>query len=381
MRAPLQLFIETTKRCNQRCIHCFADATEQVRSELNTEEMDTLISQAAAMGVMEVHLSGGEPLLRSDILEIIARAAGQYRSLNITLLTNGTLILNANRYEEIVRLFKEYNNLKLQVSLDGYNSDIYNLTRRDTVETFQNVCEAIRLLTRAGIKVDGVFAAGNHNCTHALKTAYFALNDLGINRFLIVPVFLAGRARQNRLEPDLTGKAWLELIFEVTQIKKNFRWGELTSRFNIGFFTFYELLLPLKALGLEEDAYRVWGFPENLHEVELYRGDFCHAARSELVVAADGYVYPCIPAIDLPAFRSGHIRDQSLSSIWFHSELLDWFRHGRTQNIPEGCSACSYSVICGGGCRVVSEVLTGNIGGPDLRCPLLGKDKEHAVNG
>lgn len=370
MRAPLQLFIETTKKCNQNCCHCFADATGQPGSELAKEEMQEIISQAAVLGVMEAHLSGGEPLLRPDIFEIVAWAA-RYEWMDVTLLTNGTLILGNNLLGRIVELFTKNKNLRLQVSLDGFDPGTYNLTRRDRAESFYNVCEAILQLVGAGVKTDCVFAAGNHNCAHALKTAYFALNDLGVDRFLIVPVFLTGRARKHRLEPDFAGKAWHDLIFEATQIKKGHSWGKLSGCFNIGFFTFYEIFLPLKSMGLEEDAYSVWGFPRNFNEIKLYQGDFCHAARSELVVASDGYVYPCIPAINLPEFRSGNIRDQSLESIWIDSEMLNWFRNGRVQNVPEGCSACDYLKMCGGGCRVASVALTGNVTGNDLRCPLL----------
>ena len=115
-----------TRRCNLRCIHCYASASEDSARELTTDEAKAVIDDLAEMGIPLLLFSGGEPLLRKDIFELASYATS--KGIRCALSTNGTLIT-----PEIAEKIKEAGFVYVGVSFDGL---------KETIDRFRGVVGA-----------------------------------------------------------------------------------------------------------------------------------------------------------------------------------------------------------------------------------------------
>ena len=137
------LTIELTERCNNDCIHCCinlpADDAEAKKTELTTDQVKHVLSEAASMGCLKLHITGGEPLLRNDFAELylFARKLG----LKVLLFTNATLIDH-----NLVELFKQVPPLvEIEVTVYGMEKASYEgVTRKKG--SFEQAWRGIRLL-------------------------------------------------------------------------------------------------------------------------------------------------------------------------------------------------------------------------------------------
>ena len=112
LAGPLALHLEVVAACNLTCSHCFAGALPRRERPLALDELDRLFAEMARLGTFRLGLTGGEPLLRKDIFEIIDRAVSH--GLCPCVTTNGLLIT-----EDIARQFGKRELVWLNVSLDG----------------------------------------------------------------------------------------------------------------------------------------------------------------------------------------------------------------------------------------------------------------------
>ena len=113
----------TTNACNMYCDHCYRDAGCQAEEELNTAEAKTLLEQIAKAGFKIMIFSGGEPLLRPDIVELVVHATSL--GLRPVFGTNGTLIT-----VEMARRLKEAGAMGMGISLDSLHIDKHNQFRK-----------------------------------------------------------------------------------------------------------------------------------------------------------------------------------------------------------------------------------------------------------
>lgn len=104
--------MELTNQCNLRCRHCYASAREKLENELSLDEVKQLLRELSQVGTVEVEFSGGEPLLRPDLFEIIEYAKGL--DFSVVLITNGTLV-----DRETAKRLGSLGLKHVQVSLDG----------------------------------------------------------------------------------------------------------------------------------------------------------------------------------------------------------------------------------------------------------------------
>lgn len=137
--------LEVTKRCNFKCKHCYLGNERFEKDYLSTEDIKKIICMASDLGVFEFDITGGEPLVRSDIREIL-----QYiyeKGMRTRLYTNGFLI-----DEEMIRFFKKINLYCVRISIDGKNEIIHNSIRG--VDSYEAIFENIEKLQHAGIIVE-----------------------------------------------------------------------------------------------------------------------------------------------------------------------------------------------------------------------------------
>lgn len=368
IRMPDSAFIEVTKACNQKCLHCFASSGKKDETEISITEIKKILIQLYDMGVIFIHLTGGEPLLRDDLHEILSFINELGEEQVYSLFTNGTL-WRSREGERLLDIICQIQNFHIQVSLDGNSPDTYNQLRTGSSKDFHKVVHAINLFKNSGLTVGAVFTVSKLNIDCAFNTARYALEELGVDSFLFAPIYFTGRAVDNAELLKLRFREWRDFVVKATLIKKNKEWGEYSSRFTIAFYNLYELFPPLASAGMESFVEEVWGYSSVIQDMHVTRNrPFCQAGKTELCISADGKIYPCEPARGT-SFVAGNVRRENIKDIWIKSRILNWFRQLKLEDIQGNCKECFYGARCGGGCRLTAYAHRGNLYDPDPICP------------
>ena len=143
LSAPTSVDLFITSRCNLNCAHCFSDGEDHGVHELSVEEIESLLDQLETLGVLELRINGGEPLLHPRINEILMTL--KQRRLRKVILTNGTQL-----DEEKARLLKE-SEATPTISLDDSSAEGHDLFR-GVKGSFQRTIEALKLLQKHGVE-------------------------------------------------------------------------------------------------------------------------------------------------------------------------------------------------------------------------------------
>lgn len=180
---------EITHRCNLRCIHCCmdADGISSDNVELSTQEIKQSLDKLIQWSPRNIMLSGGEPMLRNDFLEILQYLRDNYNG-NIIVSTNGTLI-NKNNVEILTKCSNQ-----IEVSLDGVDEETCSVVRGKGV--FKKVIESIKLIQSTGFYNINVSMAVGDKTEHLKDTFIKLSNELGTNH-MIRRFGAVGRGKQN----------------------------------------------------------------------------------------------------------------------------------------------------------------------------------------
>jgi len=201
-----------TRRCNLKCMHCYsASADMEYPDELTTDEGKTLIDDLAAFGAPVILFSGGEPLMRRDLLELAQYAAD--KGMRAVISTNGTLIT-----KDIAAQLRKINLSYVGVSLDGLEKTHDRF--RGAKGAFAKAMEGIRNCREAGIKVGIRFTVNKRNLAD-VPAMFDLLKQEKIERLCFYHLVYTGRGSKLRDE-DLTHeetRALLDLI--AARTKKN----------------------------------------------------------------------------------------------------------------------------------------------------------------
>lgn len=326
MNAPWAMLAELTHGCPLRCPYC-SNPTELVArsAELATDEWCRILAEAAALGVVHAHLSGGEPLLRRDLAEIVA--AAEREGVYTQLVTSG-VGLSERRLGELAG--SGLRSVQLSVQAAGREESDRIAGRR----SFAAKERAAALVTGAGL-------------------------PLGLN------VVLHRRNLDDVGELIELGLAWGVERIELANTQF-YGWG-LVNR---------EALLPTREQLARAEAvvqkYReksdvelIWVIPDYFDGVPKP----CMGGWGEisLTVAPDGRVLPCPAAYDLP-LELPNAREHPLSWIWAHSPAFTAYRG--TAWMAEPCASCPRKELDFGGCRCQAYALTGDAGRTDPACRL-----------
>jgi MoaA/NifB/PqqE/SkfB family radical SAM enzyme len=138
---------EITRQCNYNCDHCCTDAVNESKEELPTKRVLEVIDEMDQLGVAAIYFSGGEPLKRKDILEILQYASSKENIKRINLATNGSLITN-----DTAKILANLNLESVLISLDGHTEEINN-SIRGIKTAYNDALNGIELLSREGVNV------------------------------------------------------------------------------------------------------------------------------------------------------------------------------------------------------------------------------------
>jgi pyrroloquinoline quinone biosynthesis protein E len=325
---PYALLAEVTYRCPLHCPYCSNPAVYPGGNELTTGEWQRVIDEAAALGVLQAGFSGGEPLLRPDLAELIAHArkAGLYTNL----ITSG-LGLDARRAEELRAAGLDSVQISFQAEEAGLADAIAG------ARAHEKKIAAARAAREAGLPLSTNVVLHRRNIDRLREIVAFAAS-LGAIRLELANVQYYGWAFLNRAQLLPTR----EQVHAARQIAEEEK-ARLRERMDI----FY--VLPDYYEDRPKPCMNGWG-------------------RRYLTVNAVGDTLPCPTASSIPGLRFENVRARSLSWIWSESESFQQFRGEDWMREP--CRSCPERTRDFGGCRCQAALLTGDPANTDPVCGL-----------
>jgi Fe-coproporphyrin III synthase len=349
-----------TKTCNLECVHCYADArARRFEGELTTAEAKAMIDDLAAFKVPALLISGGEPLVRPDILDLAEYAAGS--GVRVTFSTNGTLI-DAAKAKRIANIGVAY----VGISVDG-NEERHD-RMRCRIGAYRDALRGIRNCRDAGIRVGVRFTVTQDNVGE-IDSVFRLVEDEGIGRLCLYHLVYSGRGSYlSGIDLQSAQKRALmdKMIAKVEQWNGEGRNIEVMTVDNHADALYIYLQLLDRDPGRAADAF------------SLIRNN--GGNRSGIAIGAIdsfGLVHP-------DQFTTNHslgsIRERPFSQIWTDPrvELLDGLR--RRKSLLQGrCASCRWLSMCNGNFRARAEAATGDYWESDPGCYLSDSEIAMAV--
>jgi AdoMet-dependent heme synthase len=335
------LFWETTVGCNLRCAHCRASA-EPGRSpeEMNTKQALKFVDDIADFANPILVLSGGEPLFRSDILDIAAHATS--RGLRVALATNGTLV-DRKMAQEI----KKAGISRVSISIDGVGSAMHDAFR-GVPGAYEAALDGAGFLRREGVGVQFNTTVTKHNIDALPQIVALAEREkaVALHLFLLVPV---GCGLEVSEKSQISPEEYEEVLNWFYQKSR-----ETQMEMRATCAPHYYRIIRQRA---REEGRKIT--PQSDGMAAMTKG--CLAGTGICFVSYKGDVYPCgyFPV------SAGNVQDKSIASIWADSPLFQELRD--TDNLEGKCGGCEYRNVCGG-CRARAYGMTGNYLGEEPYC-------------
>ena len=344
-----------TRRCNLRCVHCYAHAKDHAEAdELTTEQGKSLLDDLAAFGVPVVLFSGGEPLVRQDLPELASYAVG--RGMRAVISTNGTLIT-----APVARTLKEIGLSYVGISLDGMQE--VNDRFRAVPGAFRSALDGIRNCQAAGIKVGLRFTINRFN-VQEIPSIFQLIEEMDIPRVCFYHLVYAGRGSE-LVEQDLSladSRKTLDLIIDHTR-------------------RLHEAGKPKEVLTVENHADGPYIYlrmlkenPERAKEVmELLKwNEGNNSGRGIGCVSWDGAVHA---DQFWRHYSFGNVKERPFSEIWMDTaDPLMGILKEKKKHVTGRCAQCRWLDICGGNFRVRAEAVTGDVWAPDPACYLTDEE-------
>jgi pyrroloquinoline quinone biosynthesis protein E len=325
---PLGLLAELTYRCPLHCPYCSNSTHLASGRELGTAEWCRVLGEAADLGVLHVHFSGGEPLLRGDLPELVAaaRAAGLYTNLltsGVGLTPAGAEALRAAGLDHV------------QISFQADEAAPADLLAGAAAHSRKR--EAARLVRALGwpLTVNVVLHRGN---VDGVAELIALAEELGAERLELANVQFYGWAFMNRAAL-LPRREQVERAARLAAAARE----SLRGRMEVVY------VLPDYYADRPKPCMDGWG-------------------RRQLTVNPAGDVLPCPTAGVIAGLRFENVRRRPLAWIWAKSEAFNRFRG--TAWMPEPCRSCSLREVDFGGCRCQAALLTDDAANTDPACDL-----------
>jgi len=338
--SPLRsLFWNTTYACNYNCGICFTNGGSPLIDEMSTQEAMDALKKSYDAGVRKIIISGGEPFMRKDIVDILTYMGSI--GIEARIASNGSLltedILKRLRDESLVKSF--------QISVDTLDSDLYGKIHGVSSERLTTVLDIIGSIKNYGFHTT-VSSRLTPQTLPRIPDLLDRASDEGWATFTIHFPLLTGRS-DDAFPQDMDFMSLLEPVFD--------QFLALPKQWLIEMFIPWAQYHPIvKRL---EKQIKV-----------VYAG--CRAGRDRLTINPCGDISFCV-CLDLPEFYLGNVRWDSLEDIFQNSETCNMMRHPEEHRI---CVDCPNVLTCGGGCRVAAYSITGRLDGQDKSCPVY---KQH----
>ncbi|AGW14361.1 12,18-didecarboxysiroheme deacetylase [Megalodesulfovibrio gigas] len=340
-----------TRRCNLKCVHCYAKALEeQGKDQISTEKGKEIIDDLAAYGAPVMLFSGGEPLVRKDLVELAHHAVS--KGMRAVISTNGTLIT-----KEKARELKEVGLSYVGISLDG-GEEIHDKFRA-VPGAFQAAMQGIENCQNEGLKVGLRFTINKRN-VQEVPRLFDIIEERDIPRICFYHLVYAGRGNE-LIEEDLDHaqtRAVVDLIMDRTrELHDKGKEKEVLTVDNHadGPYVYFRML--------KEDPERAARVMELL---QFNEGN--STGRGIGCISWDGQVHPD------QFWRNhtfGNVLERPFSEIWDdpNIELLAKLKDKKPY-VGGRCATCRFLNICGGNFRCRAEAYYGDVWAQDPACYL-----------
>ena len=345
---PWTVSWKVVSACNLRCEHCYFDDESgklyNSQNDLGNDEIIKLTNDLVTnLGIVNYSITGGEPLLREDIFEVIEIIKAS-RGI-VSLQTNGTLITKA--VAQKLSLLLNPNTDFIQISLDGLEETHDSIRGKGN---FKKAINGIKLMINSGINV-------NVNCTPMSKNKnelidlYKFCIEIGVNKFSLSR-FIPYNKNQKDLE--LNTYDLLEILAKILELSKS---SSTYLELHYRFFDF----VSNETLRQYADAYLKKHKAVN---VDLCENVNCHK-HNTLFIDAEGKFYLCFASKhNDPGL--GDFRKNAVNEIWENRTQNVFFKNRIAANMP--CKACRYFALCKGGCPASAHNRYNDINYPDGLC-------------
>ena len=326
---PYTLVAELTYRCPLRCVYC-SNPLDYARHDdaLDTADWLRVFREAEALGVVQLNLTGGEPLVRGDLEALVEGAHGL--ELYTNLITSG---IPCTR-ERLARL-KACGLDNVQVSVQDVEAT--SSDRIAGLRSFERKLEVARMVKDFGLPLTINTVLHRENLDHVAEIVALA-ESLDADRLELANTQYLGWALVNR-RALLPTRAQLDRARDVARAARQ----RLRGRMEVLF------VMPDYYAEFPKSCMDGWG-------------------RRFIVVSPDGLALPCHAAHSLPGLSFDNVRDRSLEEIWHHSDAFNAYR-GEAW-MPEPCRSCDRRTADFGGCRCQAYHLTGAAAATDPVCSL-----------
>lgn len=354
-KKPVVVF-NCTRTCNLKCVHCYSGSENKKYSgELSTAQAKAFIDDLAEYGVPVLLFSGGEPLMRHDIFELIEYTTK--KGLRAVLSTNGTLIS-----KDVAQKLKRFNLSYVGISLDGLEE--VNNKFRGNKNAFEMTLTGLRNCREAGIKVGLRFTINKRNASE-IPGIFGLIREEKIPRICFYHLVYSGRGSKliaEDLSLDETRRTVNLIIDETTKLHAEGLKTEVLTVDNHadGVFLYQRML--------KEKNPRA----EDVLKLLQYNGGNSTGVGIGCV-SWNGDVHPDQFWRDIIL---GNVREKKFSEIWSDTSTNGFFAKLKVKGKHVGgrCSMCRWLNICGGNFRVRAYAVTGDVWAPDPACYLTEEE-------
>lgn len=331
LTAPTTLHFDLTTACNLHCTHCYV-SERRVHPALSTERIVAVITELEKMGVPVAVLTGGEPLLRPDIFEIVD--AFSRHQVDAYFCTNATLI-----DKDIAQRLAASALRGFQVSFDGPDRVSHDVIRG--AGAFDKAVAGVHELVAAGANSIQVRVTATKPILHRLLEFAELARQLEIDRVVIKPINMVGQAL---MTPELAvgRQAYLDAIQDVDE-----KWPREVCEIQLGDWQ-----------------------PGRMPAWTGIMSDFsCPGGNTTARIAADARVLAC----SVLAADDWTLKSHNFEQCWRESpSIMRW----RNLEPSSTCAACSALQSCAGACRIRAIGAGGSLADPDPQAVCLGRGYE-----
>ncbi len=321
-------YVHLLNRCNLHCIGCYSLNSERNKEkDLPTEKWKSALKHLRNIGINELVVSGGEPLLRKDITELMKYAKKDLGIESITLITNGTVNFDFSKLYGFINM--------LAISIDGYDSKNSTFLRDKGI--FNKVIDSINKAKKSGLDVCIIPTIHRKN--------YNKLNEYSI----------------------LADKLGVSINFSILSVPCSSAFKDFIPN-NKNLDTVATTLFNLNAT--VDDL--------------VSAGDGicaqcgCGLGKRMISVDSKGNVFPC-HILHYPELKLGNIFDEKFEPSSFNTQVIAACNNANVDQI-KGCNKCEYKYICGGGCRGRAYFFSKDLNAKDPYCNLFYKFHQLEIN-
>jgi len=341
-----------TKTCNLRCMHCYADSdSKKYGGELSTKEAKAVIDDFQEFRVPVILFSGGEPLLRADLFELIEHAGN--KKIRSTISTNGTLI-----DKDVASRIKQSGVGYVGISLDGigYKHDEF----RRTKGCFDKALNGIRSCREVNQRVGVRFTINSHNYNQ-IEDIFHLIKEEGINRVCFYHLVYSGRGSK-MIKEDIShdqSRAAMDLIMEKAI--------ELGDKVEILTVDNHADTVYLYLQALKKHPH----LANNILKLMKMNG----GNRSGIAIANVDFLGNVHADQFTPKYTFGNVKERAFREIWTDTAnpIMSGLKD-RKSLLKGRCSICKWLSVCNGNFRTRAESVTGDFWASDPACYLSNKE-------